>query len=122
MFVTRLLPFPLCNYGSPEGSTSNRNFSCGAGMAEPAAWYCPAGSGARLAVGDGYFSTDEAGDPTLRAGRLVCPAGVYCSGGVKVWGAAVTDCVSRVPCSLAEPTPPPGVDRAVQFRLSVQFR
>ena len=52
------------------------------------AWHCPVGSGDRLPVGVGNYSTPEAAPVHQRSGQAVCEPGRYCVGGVAVSGRA----------------------------------
>ena len=82
-------------YGSEEGlSSADCSGVCPAGYFCPAGSvsgtecgsvdkYCPAGSSAPLPVGEGSYSLPEDGPEATRSDKALCPAGSYCSGGVK---------------------------------------
>ena len=61
-----------------------RTSACFVQLCGNATVYCPEGSAVPVVVPSGSYSTPEASDASLRDGAAVCPAGMYCVGGVKV--------------------------------------
>jgi len=70
----------LCSSGyfCPSGSTLSNRYPCGA-----VDRYCPTGSGERLSVSPGYYSTPEDADYYTRSGQAACTPGHYCQHGVR---------------------------------------
>lgn len=68
----------ICEGGHfcPAASTRSREWRCG----NPT-FYCPEGSGSRLAVSFGHYSLPE--DSDRATDQLVCPKGFYCASGIK---------------------------------------
>jgi hypothetical protein len=85
------------------GSTNAQAMACGGVPSSPgaAAVFCPEGTAGPVAVGVGNYSTGgPANAPHRRTGQAVCPAGLYCQGGVAV---SVCVCKHRLtrPCLCA---------------------